>query len=224
MRLIYGLSVMVAGILFASNIAAQCTKDTDCKGDRICRTGSCVDPGTTSTSAAPVPEIEGETKDQAKEDFERVKAALPEFDHEGDYFSYGRRVASGQTVGSFIDYKRYRIQKYKRHGIARLVVGSILTAFSIPVLVFAGLEMQKDNGDEDSIVPLFIIGPSLAVTGIPVLISGIVRATRWPRMEQGMLSLETASRQTRTVARQFAVAPMVSKEASSFGLAGVYCF
>jgi hypothetical protein len=52
----------------AARAAAQCTKDTDCKGDRVCERGHCVSPGgtqpaatsaatpTTTPSAAPPPE------------------------------------------------------------------------------------------------------------------------------------------------------------------------
>ena len=43
-------------LLFGSASArAACTKDTECKGDRICDAGQCVPPPTTASSAAPLP-------------------------------------------------------------------------------------------------------------------------------------------------------------------------
>jgi hypothetical protein len=53
MRAREGLSVLAAvGVLFVSQRAfAECTMDTDCKGDRICEQGVCVSP----TNATPAP-------------------------------------------------------------------------------------------------------------------------------------------------------------------------
>ncbi len=47
-----GLTIL-AVTLVAHTASAQCTKDTDCKGDRICQNGVCVDPGSAATPAAP---------------------------------------------------------------------------------------------------------------------------------------------------------------------------
>lgn len=48
--LVLGLSLAVA-----SDALAQCTKDTDCKGDRICANGTCMDPSNRSGSLAQLP-------------------------------------------------------------------------------------------------------------------------------------------------------------------------
>lgn len=40
-------------LLSASRSAAQCTKDTDCKGDRICANGKCVEPSRATPSEPP---------------------------------------------------------------------------------------------------------------------------------------------------------------------------
>jgi hypothetical protein len=48
--------------LTSTTAAAQCTKDTDCKGDRICVEGSCVDASPSQSSPAPqgrLSEVEG---------------------------------------------------------------------------------------------------------------------------------------------------------------------
>lgn len=41
---VFLLSALSATI-FSTSAQAQCTRDTDCKGERICQSGSCVDPG-----------------------------------------------------------------------------------------------------------------------------------------------------------------------------------
>lgn len=49
--------VLFGGILLFSGVAqAQCTKDTDCKGDRICEAGKCTSP-VPVTTAAPAPVV-----------------------------------------------------------------------------------------------------------------------------------------------------------------------
>lgn len=44
LRTLVGLSCGVSLLLAASVSRAQCTKDTDCKGDRVCDAGNCVTP------------------------------------------------------------------------------------------------------------------------------------------------------------------------------------
>jgi len=46
LRMIRVLGATLSALLFlhAPSARAQCTKDTDCKGERVCQTGSCVDP------------------------------------------------------------------------------------------------------------------------------------------------------------------------------------
>src|SRR4051812_13033772 len=46
---------VVAFVFISGQAAAQCTKDTDCKGDRICSAGECVD-APTQVTAAPLRE------------------------------------------------------------------------------------------------------------------------------------------------------------------------
>src|SRR5690349_15729158 len=43
-RLTAGLSGMAGVLLISATSHAACTKDTDCKGDRVCEEGACVDP------------------------------------------------------------------------------------------------------------------------------------------------------------------------------------
>jgi len=43
----------LAGLFFTSEAHAQCTMDTDCKGDRICENGACVSPPVVAGGAAP---------------------------------------------------------------------------------------------------------------------------------------------------------------------------
>ena len=54
------MSRMIAAIgatlllVYAAPAQAQCTKDTDCKGDRICSGGSCVAPGSGAGDLPPI--------------------------------------------------------------------------------------------------------------------------------------------------------------------------
>jgi len=57
-RKLAGLVVFGMGICFAREARAECTTDMECKGDRICVEGSCVDPPAKEvapTAAAPAP-------------------------------------------------------------------------------------------------------------------------------------------------------------------------
>lgn len=45
MRLVVISLLSAISITISVSAQAQCTRDTDCKGDRICQSGSCVDPG-----------------------------------------------------------------------------------------------------------------------------------------------------------------------------------
>lgn len=45
--------VILAGMLSADLALAQCTKDVDCKGDRICEDGYCTEPDEQAASIAP---------------------------------------------------------------------------------------------------------------------------------------------------------------------------
>lgn len=44
-RMVCGLGSVMSALLFlhASSARAQCTKDTDCKGERVCQSGNCLD-------------------------------------------------------------------------------------------------------------------------------------------------------------------------------------
>jgi hypothetical protein len=53
-------AAMVCSLLaFASSARAECTKDTDCKGDRVCNAGACTDPRPT-TALPPLQAPSGE--------------------------------------------------------------------------------------------------------------------------------------------------------------------
>lgn len=228
MRMISGISVLLTFALFHSNAIAQCSKDTDCKGDRICQGGDCIDPTMSKPSDNAVAETVDDKEKKAQEEYERVKAALPEFNHESDYQAYSRTVAMGRTHLSFIDYKNLRIQKYRRHGIARLVIGSTFLAGSIAMFaVFAKGTIDKRKNEsmsDDSWFWTIYVAPCFAAIGVPVLVSGIYRAAMSKRMIEGMQSLETAAKSTPTIAQRFAIAPMISGRSSSLGLAAIYYF
>lgn len=53
-RLVIALAIAGIAALGALDAAAQCTKDTDCKGNRVCQNGECVDPGP-GPAPAPAP-------------------------------------------------------------------------------------------------------------------------------------------------------------------------
>jgi hypothetical protein len=59
-RVITGLVVVVAGVVFAMHLACSasptgCQSDADCKGVRICVAATCVDPGTGGATGAGTP-------------------------------------------------------------------------------------------------------------------------------------------------------------------------
>lgn len=47
--------------LFANPVLAQCSKDTDCKGDRICEDGKCQSPASSAAKEVSAPQIQYES-------------------------------------------------------------------------------------------------------------------------------------------------------------------
>ncbi|HUI93764.1 MAG TPA: hypothetical protein VLX68_16095 [Chitinivibrionales bacterium] len=60
---LFGMYAIMAGIIIIRSSSGQCTKDTDCKGDRVCVDGECVEPQKSKTegSSASEPEKTGKT-------------------------------------------------------------------------------------------------------------------------------------------------------------------
>jgi len=47
-------ALMLGALLFAQSASAQCTRDTECKRDRVCENGRCVDPPASPPAVQPV--------------------------------------------------------------------------------------------------------------------------------------------------------------------------
>jgi len=52
--------LLCGGLLFSAAAQAECTKDTDCKGDRVCDAGKCTYPATALPPAPPPPPVSPE--------------------------------------------------------------------------------------------------------------------------------------------------------------------
>ncbi len=55
MRSVLGLGAFAALTLVGLDAAAQCSRDTDCKGNRVCLDGKCTEPAAPTTPAPPAP-------------------------------------------------------------------------------------------------------------------------------------------------------------------------
>lgn len=71
-----GWVLVPALMLMAGKVSAQCTKDTDCKGDRVCEAGKCTAPATTP-AAPPAPADTSAPPDAANPAAPVVGEALP---------------------------------------------------------------------------------------------------------------------------------------------------
>jgi len=60
------LIILLAALLAAEPVQAQCTKDTDCKGDRICERSVCVSPPNPAQSSPTAPGLSGTSGDETK--------------------------------------------------------------------------------------------------------------------------------------------------------------
>lgn len=139
--------------LLVSQALPQCSKDTDCKGDRVCVDGSCVDPAGLSATPAPA----------------AVQAAPPPVSVSGlakSGWSLGAGV--GTWMGGTVNVKGVEVEKD-----ASMLLKVYLDGYLIPQLAF-GLfyfnvpGMSTPDMDEDgassyeiglAIRPRFLIGP-----------------------------------------------------------------
>lgn len=67
------LLLALLAMLSCSTVFAQCTKDTECKGDRVCERGVCVAPATSPSAPRP-------TKAPKASETPRASAAYPKFE------------------------------------------------------------------------------------------------------------------------------------------------
>jgi hypothetical protein len=88
-----GVSVFVLG---ASSAAGQCTKDTDCKGNRICVNGACVDPGPSVNAAEPSAPQNTEPPTRPTE--AEVKVCVAKLEDLGRMYGTVIRVEYGATM------------------------------------------------------------------------------------------------------------------------------
>ncbi len=195
--------------------------------------------GTTAAAATPqvLPTTGVLPREYGREDYERVKAALPRFSHEEDYATYGRLRRSGRIQGSFIEYKLYRAQKRKAGGIALVAVGSVLSASFFPLLGVGIAEASPDDAscaewgdscdfDGEHFMEFFGPGLGCLLTGTPLIISGAIRLKRTKVMREALQSLDASapSATAQPLSSRFSIAPFYLKHSSTFGLSGSFVF
>lgn len=88
-----GVAIFILGAPLASG---QCTKDTDCKGDRICVKGACVEPSANPSSAEPSAPQKNEGPPQPTE--AEVKACVAKLQDLGGMYGTIIRVEYGTSM------------------------------------------------------------------------------------------------------------------------------
>ena len=149
---------------------AQCTKDSDCKGERICEQGTCTEPPVKAEPAPPAPPA--------------VVAPAPS----APSVSEGRARLDQPEDTHFFDEQKPRKVKKRISSPGMMVAGIVLTAAGPTVWIVGVLSStcRNDNPDSSSCGPglngawLFLGGAVLIGTGIPLIVIGAKRvpATR----------------------------------------------
>ena len=157
---------IVLGVLAHTSLAgAQCTKDSDCKGQRICEKGTCTDPAVESEPAPPAPPA--------------AVAPLPSPPVAGR-----ARLDEPEDTHFFDEQKPRRVTK-RISNPALMVAGIVLTAAGPTVWIVGALSSTCRNDDIDgsssSCGPgvggawMFLGGAVLIGTGIPLIVIGAKR-------------------------------------------------
>jgi hypothetical protein len=161
---------MTLGVLAYTGLAeAQCTKDSDCKAERICEQGTCTEPAVKSEPPPAPPAVVAPSA-----------PAPPAPD--------GRARLDEPEDTRFFDEEKPRKVKKRISNPALMVTGIVLTAAG-PTLWIVGVlssSCRNDNSDSTSCGPgvtgawLFLGGAALIGTGIPLIVIGAKRvpATR----------------------------------------------
>jgi hypothetical protein len=159
---------------------------------------------------------------QGRADYEKVKAALPEFSHESDFLTYGRALKLGRIQGSFIEYKRYRANKRRRGAGALIGVGTFFAAVSLPLFGVGIANLAR--GDRGWGPPF--LGPAGLCLGIaiPLLATGAVRMSRAKRTIRGLATIDTTAASREHKSARVAVAPFFDTTSATWGLGSVYVF
>lgn len=123
------LPIFFLGFLVSHEAQAGCSKDTECKGDRICVDGECVSPpdgSSTSTKSSPQPDRGRELKmlklAEAKEKLRGNTAGMV-----AGYSLAGVFLIGGVALQSSIGGNVYSTIFYVA-GVAELIVGIVATA------------------------------------------------------------------------------------------------
>jgi hypothetical protein len=95
-----GMSAVFVSIVLSGTwaVRGQCTKDTDCKGDRICVKGVCTAPGQNASSAQPSSQQNSEAVSQPSE--AEVKACVAALEGLGGMYGSVLRVEYGAPMSS----------------------------------------------------------------------------------------------------------------------------
>jgi hypothetical protein len=153
------------GVLAYSGLAeAQCTKDSDCKGERICEQGTCTEPAVESERPPPAPPAVVAPTASAAPASERARLDEPEDEH-------------------FFDEEKPRKVKKRISNPSLMVAGIVLTAAGPTVWIVGVLSStcRNDDSDSPSCGPgvngawMFLGGAVLIGTGIPLIVIGAKR-------------------------------------------------
>lgn len=167
-----GLACAAGSLSFSVPALAQCTKDTECKGDRVCEDGKCVAPSGAASAAAPsaaAPE---------------PSAAPPVADAEPAPLSAADPVAPVVAPPPVVK------PKLQRHSTGMMVGGIVMVALAPAALVVSGFtalikvacradDTRSRRHCDDSYDPVIygalLSSVVLVGVGVPLLVVGAKR-------------------------------------------------
>lgn len=160
--------LVAAAIVCSSAVArAQCTKDTDCKGERVCEAGQCTGPAPSAAPATPVPPqpqeappAEPNLAPRTASRPARVLSPEPELEPDQRFFTH--------------EEPRKPAKRLRSPGM--MAGGIVLTSLG-PVLLMAGVLSSSCPGCSSGPRMLaFVLGAATCIgIGVPLIVMGAKR-------------------------------------------------
>jgi hypothetical protein len=142
LRLVVGpVAALGICLLFASSAHAQCSKDVDCKGDRVCEEGACVSPPAAAAALPPAPPAPSGAAPVAGAAPAPAAAAAP-------------AAAPAPLAPVASTFVAPPVPTTQRHNSGMMAVGIVMVSIG-PIALLAAMVTSFNKADCESYDPIF---------------------------------------------------------------------